>query len=102
MLPLFAQELSTSCVAACLRMILAALGFSLTESEIRSRCGHSDLGMRLNQVAQGLDDLPVKVEYHCDSATPVRTQRSAHNSSAPPARGNISRAVLRRRNLSAI
>jgi len=65
-LPLFAQELSTSCVAACLRMALASLGFSLTESEIRSRCGHSDLGMRLNQVAPGLDGLPVKVEYHTD------------------------------------
>lgn len=66
MLPLFAQELSTSCVAACVRMALAALGFSLTESEIRSRCGHSGLGMRLNQVATGLADLPVEVEYHTD------------------------------------
>jgi len=65
-LPLFAQELSTSCVAACVRMALAALGFSLTESEIRSRCGHSSLGMRLNQVAQGLSDLPVNTEYHPD------------------------------------
>ncbi|MGH9751553.1 MAG: cysteine peptidase family C39 domain-containing protein [Blastocatellia bacterium] len=66
MLPLFAQELSTSCVAACLRMALAALGFSITEAEIRSRCGHSGLGMRLNQVAQGLADLPIKVECHTD------------------------------------
>ncbi len=66
MLPLFAQELSTSCVAACVRMALAALSFSLAESEIRSRCGHSGLGMRLNQVAQGLADLPVRAEYHTD------------------------------------
>ena len=66
MLPLLAQELSTSCVAACLRMALAALGFSITESEIRSRCGHSNLGMRLNQVVQGLADLPIEVEYHTD------------------------------------
>jgi ABC-type bacteriocin/lantibiotic exporter with double-glycine peptidase domain len=65
-LPLFAQELSTSCVAACLRMALAALGFSLTESEIRSRCDHTHLGMRLNQVVQGLADLPIEVEYHTD------------------------------------
>jgi len=50
-------------------MALAALGISLTESEIRSRCGHSDLGMRLNQVAHGLADLPIEVEYHIwDSA----------------------------------
>ncbi len=47
-------------------MVLAALGFSLTESEIRSRCGHSTFGMRLNQVAAGVTDLPVVVEYHTD------------------------------------
>jgi hypothetical protein len=47
-------------------MALAALGFSLAESEIRSLCGHSGLGMRLNQVAQGLSDLPVNTEYHTD------------------------------------
>ncbi len=66
MLPLFAQEQPTSCVAACVRMTLASLGFSFTESEIRSRCSHSGLGMRLNQVASGLIDLPVEVEYHTD------------------------------------
>jgi len=66
MLPLLAQELSTSCVAACVRMALASLGFALAESDIRSRCSHSGLGMRLNQVAPGLADLPVAVEYHTD------------------------------------
>lgn len=40
-------------------MVLADLGFSLSESEIRPRCGHSSLGMRLNQVAAGLTDLTV-------------------------------------------
>ena len=66
MLPLIAQEQATGCVAACVRMVLAAQGFSLSESEIRSRCGHSGFGMRLNQVAAGLTDLPVKIEYHTD------------------------------------
>lgn len=66
MLPLFPQELSTSCVAACVRMALAALGLTLPEAEIRSRCGHTSLGMRLNQVAAGLSDLPLAVEYHTD------------------------------------
>jgi hypothetical protein len=47
-------------------MALAALGFSLSEAEIRLRCGHSELGMRLNQVAQGLAYLPIQVEYHTD------------------------------------
>lgn len=64
MLPLFAQEHSTGCVAACVRMVMADLGLSLTESEIRLRCGHSGLGMRLNQIAAGLTDFPVKIEYH--------------------------------------
>ncbi len=66
MLPLFPQELSTSCVAACVRMVLASLGHSLSEAEIRSRCGYSRLGMQLNQVAAGLSDLPVTVEFHND------------------------------------
>lgn len=66
MLPLHSQELSTSCVAACVRMVLAALGYDLPEAEIRARCGYSGLGMRLNQVAQGLVDLPVKAEYYTD------------------------------------
>ncbi len=66
MLPLYSQELSTSCVAACVRMVLAALGVALSEAEIRSGCGYSGLGMRLNQVAQGLVDLPIKAEYHTD------------------------------------
>jgi len=65
-LPLIAQEQATGCVAARMRMVLAALGTSLSESEIRSRCGHSSLGMRLNQMAAGLTDLPVAVEYHTD------------------------------------
>ncbi len=66
MLPLYSQELSTSCVAACVRMVLAALGFAFSEAEIRTRCGHSGLGMRLNQVAPGLANLPIKIEYHTD------------------------------------
>lgn len=45
---------------------MASLGFSFTESEIRLRCGHSGFGMRLNQIAAGLTDLPVTVEYHTD------------------------------------
>jgi len=47
-------------------MVLEALGHTLTEAEIRQRCGHAKGGMRLNQVADGLKDLPVIVEYHTD------------------------------------
>ncbi len=66
MLPLFAQELPTSCVAACARMVLAGLGYPLPEAHIRKRCGHTLTGMRLNQIAAGLRDLPVSVEYRID------------------------------------
>lgn len=65
-LPFFSQELPTSCVAACVRMVLAALGHTLTEEEIRVRCDHSALGMRLNRVAEGLADLHVVVKYESD------------------------------------
>lgn len=66
MLPLFSQELPTSCVAACVRMVLTGLGHSLTEADIRRRCGQLTLGMRLNQVANGLRDLPVAVAYELE------------------------------------
>ena len=66
MLPLFPQELPTSCVAACVRMVLTSLGHPLTETDIRDRCAHTALGMRLNQVASGLEDLPLGVEHQLD------------------------------------
>jgi ABC-type bacteriocin/lantibiotic exporter with double-glycine peptidase domain len=65
-LPLFSQELPTSCVAACVRMVLTGLGHPLTEVDIRDRCGQLTLGMRLNQVAKGLSDLPVAVAYELE------------------------------------
>jgi len=45
-------------------MVLAGLGHPLTEAQIRFRCQHTSVGMRLNQIAGGLSDLPVVVE-HC-------------------------------------
>jgi len=65
-LPLFPQELPTSCVAACVRMVLTSLGHRLSETDIRHRCAHTALGMRLNQVASGLEDLPVDVQHQVD------------------------------------
>jgi ABC-type bacteriocin/lantibiotic exporter with double-glycine peptidase domain len=47
-------------------MVLAALGHTFTEAEIRSRCGHTKVGMRLSQIGAGLADLPIAVEYHMD------------------------------------
>ena len=54
------------CVSACVRMVLAGLGHVLPEAAIRTRCGHSKLGLRLSQIGGGLVDLPVDVEYHND------------------------------------
>lgn len=47
-------------------MVLAGLGHALTESQIRFRCQHTSVGMRLNQIGIGLSDLPVIVEHHVD------------------------------------
>ena len=66
MLPLFPQELPTSCVSACVRMVLTGLGHRLTETDIRHRCAHTAVGMRLNQVASGVEDLPVNVQHQLD------------------------------------
>lgn len=65
-LPLFSQELPTSCIPACVRMVLAYLGFVMAESEIRARCGFSRLGINLKQVMQGFQDLPVLIEHYTD------------------------------------
>lgn len=47
-------------------MVLAGLGHPLTESQIRFRCQHTSVGMRLNQIDNGLRDLPVIVEHRSD------------------------------------
>ena len=66
MLPLFAQDLPTSCVAACVRMVLTGLGHPITEADIRKRCRHTSLGMQLNQIADGLRDIEVSVQYQIE------------------------------------
>lgn len=66
LVPLFSQELPTSCAAACVRMVLASLGHELTEAHIRHLCGHTSAGMLLNQIAYGLRNLSVAVEYRVD------------------------------------
>lgn len=47
-------------------MVLSGLGHSLSETDIRKRCGHTQLGMQLNQIANGLRDIPVSVEYQIE------------------------------------
>jgi len=47
-------------------MVLAGLGYAMTEAEVRSRCEHTSLGMRLSRVADGLSDLRLAVKYESD------------------------------------
>lgn len=47
-------------------MVLAGLGHSLSEADIRHRCGHTAVGTTLNQISNGLRDIPVVVEYQID------------------------------------
>jgi ABC-type bacteriocin/lantibiotic exporter with double-glycine peptidase domain len=51
MLVWYAQELQSSCVAACVRMVLGGLGAQIAEAPIRRLIGHTRLGASLT-VAQ--------------------------------------------------
>jgi ABC-type bacteriocin/lantibiotic exporter with double-glycine peptidase domain len=53
-------------MAACVRMVLTHMGISLTEAEIRRRCGHTAAGMLLNEIPKGLRDLPIAVAYETE------------------------------------
>jgi len=64
MLPVYEQEQPASCVAACVRMVLAGFGLLLTEEEIRTRCGQTVIGLCLTDVTDGLSDLPVTATVH--------------------------------------
>lgn len=66
MLPIYQQEQPASCVSACVRMVLTALGRTITEEDIRKRCGQSALGLSLTEVPKGLSDLPVITTVHTD------------------------------------
>jgi ABC-type bacteriocin/lantibiotic exporter with double-glycine peptidase domain len=65
-LPIYQQEQPASCVAACVRMVLAAFGHTLAEENIRNCCGQTALGLRLIDVPKGLSDLPVIATVHTD------------------------------------
>ena len=51
MLVWYAQELQSSCVAACVRMVLGELGAQVAEARVRRLIGHTRLGVSLT-VAQ--------------------------------------------------
>lgn len=66
MLPIYEQEQPASCVAACVRMVLAASGLQFTEEEIRTRCRQTVVGLSLTDVPKGISNLPIVATVHDD------------------------------------
>jgi ABC-type bacteriocin/lantibiotic exporter with double-glycine peptidase domain len=61
-----AQEHPASCVAACIRMVLANLGEAWTEAQVRQVIGHTRLGVALISAHAGLVQAGAAVEFHDD------------------------------------
>lgn len=66
MLTWFAQELASSCVAACVRMALNGLGDGRDETEVRQLIGYSRLGVSLAAAQLRLFEAGATVEWHTD------------------------------------
>lgn len=64
MLVWYAQELQSSCVAACVRMTLGALGLQLAESQVRDLIGHTRLGMSLGAARMRLVEAGAMAQFH--------------------------------------
>jgi ABC-type bacteriocin/lantibiotic exporter with double-glycine peptidase domain len=62
----FAQEHPASCVAACLRMVLASFGQQRSESEIRHLLGNPRFGITLTQAADRLLAAGAVAQWHTD------------------------------------
>jgi len=61
-----AQEHPSSCVAACLRMVLTSFGQHHSESEIRRLLGNPRFGITLTQAAQRLVAVGTGAQWHAD------------------------------------
>lgn len=73
MLTWFAQELFSSCVAACVRMVLNSLGDSRDEAQVRQLIGYSRLGVSLAVAQTRLTSVGATAEWHVDwSLTDLR------------------------------
>jgi ABC-type bacteriocin/lantibiotic exporter with double-glycine peptidase domain len=58
----FAQETETSCVAACVRMVLSSLRETWTEEKLRELLGNPILGLTLTATQKRLSESGAKVE----------------------------------------
>ena len=66
MLTWFAQELLSSCVAACVRLVINALGDSRDEALVRALIGHSRFGVALAAAQTKLVEAGATTEWHTD------------------------------------
>jgi ABC-type bacteriocin/lantibiotic exporter with double-glycine peptidase domain len=66
MLTWYAQEQPTSCVAACVRMVLTGFGVTWTEGQVRSIFGHRRLGITLTAAHARLVHAGARVALHED------------------------------------
>ena len=66
MLRWFEQEQPTSCVAACVRMVLGGFGVACEEEQIRQWLGNPRLGISLMAAQAQLSKAGAKVGWHDD------------------------------------
>ncbi len=69
----FAQEFISSCVAACVRMVLNGLGASRDEAQVRQLIGYTRTGISLAAAQARLAAAGAAAEWHADwSLTDLR------------------------------
>jgi len=66
MLVWHAQELPSSCVAACVRMVLGGLGVQVAEAQLRRLIGHTRLGASLTAAQRKLGEAGAMAQRHED------------------------------------
>lgn len=66
MIPWFAQAHPSSCVAACVRMVLASFGQHRSERDIRRLLGNPHFGITLTQAANRLQAAGAVTQWHAD------------------------------------
>ena len=62
--PYFRQTYPFSCVPACLRMVLTAYNFEISETELRSRCECDETGTSLSKAINAV----IELGFNCDEA----------------------------------
>lgn len=61
-----AQEHPASCVVACIRMVLDAMGNHLSETTLRQFMGNPRFGLTLGDASRKLNDSGGRAEHHDD------------------------------------